>query len=146
MPRPQALCGSWNTHSHTHSNMAQCALSDAHRHIITCRQMHGYIQAHSYTLVYHLHLVTSQTHTQAHTVYPHHPWVMNNICLSVPPSLPLAWLLACSWLLCHNVILSASLSPITKMCSDNQGFFFLLLHRPLHLHHLGPVVLVRTVA
>lgn len=72
--------------------------------------------------------------TQAtHTVNPHHPWVMNNICLSTPPSLPLAWLLASSWLHCHNVILSASLSPITKMCSDNQAF----LHRPLPSHQTG---------
>lgn len=71
----------------------------------------------------HTYCTPSQrpTHAQAN---PHHPWVMNNICLSIPPSLPLAWLLASSWLHCHNVIVSASLSPITKMCSDNQPFFF----------------------
>lgn len=80
------------------------------------------------------HTLVQYMLTQAHTQSsPHHPWVMNNICLSIPPSLPLAWLLASSWLLCHNVILSASLSPITKMCSDNQAF----LHRPLPPHQTG---------
>lgn len=121
----------WDTHTDVHSVV--------HRHITTCTQTHSYIQAHSCTLPYQLHPMTPQTrthiytHTSPHTVNPHHPWVMNNICLSVPPSLPLAWLLASSWLHCHNVILSASLSPITKMCSDNQAF----LHRRLPSHQTG---------
>lgn len=78
----------------------------------------------------HIGYMLSKAHTQSN---PHHPWVMNNICLSIPPSLPLAWLLASSWRHCHNVILSASLSPITKMWSDNQAF----LHRPLPPHQTG---------
>lgn len=94
-----------------------------------------------------LYVVTKAPHAQAN---PHHPWVMNNICLSIPPSLPLAWLLASSWLHCHNVILSASLSPITKMCSDNRPFFFFFF---LHAHtgrfpHIrpGPGAAARTEA
>lgn len=120
-------------HTSTHS-IQQHALTVAHGHIIgthanTLLHTNSLINTH----VPHPPCDSSNTHTNPHTVYPHHPWVMNNICLSVPPSLPLAWLLASSWLHCHNVILPASLSPITKMCCDNRAF----LHRPLPSHQPG---------
>lgn len=123
---------------HVHPCIKRALNTDAHRHISTCTRPHcPHIHAHSYTLMYlhpmthtHLQYMLTKAHTQSN---PHHPWVMNNICLSIPPSLPLAWLLASSWLHCHNVILSASLSPITKMCSDNQAFS----HRPLPSHQTG---------
>lgn len=109
----------WRTLFHVHADT--CTHTDTHIGIgLECVHAKacglGHLHAHTYC-------TSSQrpTHAQAN---PHHPWVMNNICLSIPPSLPLAWLLASSWLHCHNVILSASLSPITKMCSDNQPFFF----------------------
>lgn len=104
---------------HGHTDTSPRARQNTQLH--TNSPMHTYAppplcNSHTCTPIY--------THTDGHRVYPHHPWVMNNICLSIPPSLPLAWLLASSWLNCHNVILSASLSPITKMCSDNRAFFF----------------------
>lgn len=96
-------------HAHTDIRL-ECVHAEACE-MVTCTRTHTYCTSSQ-----------RPTHAQAN---PHHPWVMNNICLSIPPSLPLAWLLASSWLHCHNVILSASLSPITKMCSDNQPFFSL---------------------
>lgn len=104
-------------------------------HIFTTlyRHTHNIITCTPNTLRHILHTSTwtpqkthidIHKHTKPYTVDSHHPWVMNNICLSTPLSLPLARLLAASWLNCHNVILSASLSPITEMCSDNQCFFF----------------------
>lgn len=119
-----------HTHTHTLGHTRVHSLADAPRHIVTCTKTHNTL--HPGSLIHthvpplpcdsstHMHI---NTHRSPHTVNPHHPWVMNNICLSVPPSLPLAWLLASSWLHCHNVILSASLSAITKMCSDNHVFF-----------------------
>lgn len=106
----------------------------ANRHAITREQTHN----STHTWMSHLRPVTPQTHNTPH------PWVMNNICLSVPPSLPLAWLLASSWLFCHNVILSAFLSAITKMCSDNLAFSTATLssHQPGTSHctlHRGPL-------
>lgn len=105
-------------------------MSHIHYTIQTHTQYYHMHTKHTPAHTPHFHLDSSKTHidihkhTKPYTVDSHHPWVMNNICLSTPLSLPLARLLAASWLNCHNVILSASLSPITEMCSDNQCFFF----------------------
>lgn len=102
-----------HTLSHAHTHTQFCPRSLIHNHVLSPPCDSSNTHGHVYT--------RRPTHRP-----PHHPWVMNNICLSIPPSLPLAWLLASSWLRCHNVISSAFPSPITK-CVVTIGLF---LHGP----------------
>lgn len=120
------------THGHKYGTVCTQWCTQTHYHMQTNARLHtsSLIYTHVPPPPCDSSNTRTHTHTKAHAVYPYHPWVMNNICLSVPPSLPLAWLLACFWLFCHNVILSAFLSPITKMCSDNQFFFFFFYTDP----------------
>lgn len=148
---PQALCRRWNAHKHTRKT-AECThcCTQTHHCTHTNAFFFYFISAHSWTLTYHVHSVTPQTCTQKHTcTSPHtaHPTTTSTTTTpgwttSAYPSLPLAWLLASSWLHCHNVILPASQSAITKMYSDNQDlfiYFFFFYTGPFPHISVGPV-------